>query len=206
MTLHHIFVVAALTLGAGAGIADGLQPADARRLTRAVEGGDDDVSAVGLAEAIMAGRGPRVFDLRAAADYDAFHVPSAVRATADEVAALDLPRSTSIVLYADTGIRAEEAWRRLRVRGYRDVTILRGGAYEWIVRVHEPQLPVDATAAERIDFERRSALSRYFGGQPHVDVPRADMAVGPWTTAAEPSRDAALQTSLLVAAIRRRGC
>jgi rhodanese-related sulfurtransferase len=206
MTLHQAFVVAALTLGGGAAVADGVQPAGTSRLAREIERGDDQVSAVRLAEAIMAGRGPRVFDLRSAADFRAFHIPSATHATLDEMTALDLPRATPIVVYADSGGRAAQAWTLLRRRGYRDVAFLRGGAYEWLVRVHEPQLPIDATAAERTEFERRAALSRYFGGQPHMDVPRADVAAGSWTTAAEPPPHASMNTSLLVAAIRRRGC
>jgi rhodanese-related sulfurtransferase len=205
MTFNRALVVIALTLGGGAAVADGLRPADALRLAREDER-ERYVSAVDLAEAIMAGRGPRVLDLRSAADFDAFHIPSATHATLDEVMALDLARSTPIVLYAASGADAARASRLLRMRGFHDVARLRDGVYEWIVRVHEPQLPVDASAAEQTEFERRATLSRYFGGQPHVDVPRAEIAPGSWTVASEPSRESSMQTSLLVAAIRRRGC
>jgi hypothetical protein len=119
---------------------------------------------------------------------------------------MDLPRSTPIVVYADGGTRAAQAWVLLRLRGYQDVAFLRDGVYEWIARVHEPQLPSDATVAERVEFERRAALSRYFGGQPHLDVPRAEVATGYWITESETARSAARDSSLLVAAIRRRGC
>ena len=75
----------------------------------------------------------------------------------------------------------------LRLRGYRQVAYLRDGLYEWIVRVHEPALAVDATPAEREEFERLAALSRYFGGQPRLDVPRAEMPAGYWTAGADAS-------------------
>ena len=206
MTAHGTLLVAALTLGGGAAVADGLQPVDGVRLAREIAGARDHVSAVALAASIVSGPRPQVFDLRSAADFAAFHVPSAAHVTLEALVTMDLPRSTPIVVYADGGTRAAQAWVLLRLRGYQDVAFLRDGVYEWIARVHEPQLPSDATVAERVEFERRAALSRYFGGQPHLDVPRAEVATGYWITESETARSAARDTSLLVAAIRRRGC
>ena len=101
---------------------------------------------------------------------------------------------------------AAQAWVLLRMRGYRDVAFLRDGVYEWIVRVHEPALAADATPAERADFERRAALSRYFGGQPRLDVPRAEMPDRLLDAGGDIVSRPSMATSLLVAAIRRRGC
>ena len=205
MTLHGVLVVGALTLGAGAAVSDGVQPVDGARLASHMAGDRDSVSAIDLAEAIAAGHGPAVFDLRSAAEFEQFHVPSATHTTLDALAGLELPRTTRLVLYADGGVRVAQARVLLRMRGYRDVVVLRDGVYEWIARVHEPQLASDATLAERQDFERRAALSRYFGGQPHLDVPRGEVASGYWTTEPRGGR-ASMNTALLVAAIRRRGC
>ena len=184
--------MAALVLGAGAAAADALRPVE--------------VSAVTLAERIADGRRPNVVDVRGRADFAAFHIPSASHATWRSLLRLDVPHTASIVVYADGAARAVQAGTLLRVRGYRDVAFVRDGVYQWLTRVQEPQLAVDATPDERTDFEHRAALSRYFGGQPHVDVPRADLARGSWTAGPEPSRAPSLQAALLVAAIRRRGC
>jgi rhodanese-related sulfurtransferase len=184
--------VIGLVLGGGAVVADALRPAE--------------VSAVALAEQIAAGRRPSVVDVRSRADFAVFHIPSASHATIRSLLQLDVPHTAPIVIYADGAARAVHAGTLLRARGYRDVAFVRDGVYEWLTRVHEPQLAVDATPAERADFDHRAALSRYFGGQPHVDVPRAELARGAWTAGPEPSRTPSLQAALLVAAIRRRGC
>ena len=191
MSVHASLVAAALILGGGAAVTDGLL-------------GRTETTAVALAESIVNGEMPRVLDLRPRAEFEAFHVPSATRTTLRDLMALDLPRTARVVLYSGEAAGAARAAMLLRLRGYRDVTVLRQGLYEWIARVHEPALAADATPQERADFERLAALSRYFGGQPRLDVPRAEIPAGYWTVGGE-SRPS-MSTALLVAAIRRRGC
>ena len=191
MTVHASLLAAAVILGGGAAVTDGLL-------------GRTETTAVALAEAIVNGEMPRVFDLRPQAEFDAFHVPSATRTTLRDLMALGLPRTARVVLYAGDASEAARASMLLRLRGYRDVAFLRQGLYEWISRVHQPALAIDATPPERAEFERLSALSRYFGGQPRLDVPRAEIPAGYWTVGGE-SRPS-MSTALLVAAIRRRGC
>ena len=57
---------------------------------------------------------------------------------------------------------------------------------------------------------RRDALAelrrRYFGGQPRLDVPRAALPAGYWTVGGHVGSHPSVETALLVAAIRRRGC
>jgi len=94
----------------------------------------------------------------------------------------------------------------LRSHGHRDVRVLRDGLYEWLARVHEPRLAVDATPAERSEFERAASLSRFFGGVPLAGVPRGDVPQGYWN--GHPRSDALLAAAAgqSAAAIRRRGC
>jgi rhodanese-related sulfurtransferase len=191
VTLHASLFAAAMILGGGAAVTDSLL-------------GRPETTAVALAAAIVNGEMPRVFDLRTPAEFEAFHVPSATRTTLRDLVSLDLPRTTRLVLYAGNAAEAARASMLLRLRGYRDVAFLRQGLYEWISRVHEPALAVDATPTERAEFERLAALSRFFGGQPRLDVPRAEIPAGHWTVGGE-SRPS-MSTALLVAAIRRRGC
>jgi hypothetical protein len=117
-----------------------------------------------------------------------------------------IPREWTVVLYSEGGAHSAQAWVLLRMRGYRNVFFLREGIYEWISRVHEPRLAVDATPKERAEFRRAAELSRFFGGLPLAGVPRSEVPVGYWTGAEDiegPSQQTAQQA---VAKIRRRGC
>ena len=74
---------AAAILGGGAAITGGLL-------------GGAETTAVALAEAIVNGEMPRVFDLRPQGEFEAFHVPSATRTTLRDLMALDLPRTARV--------------------------------------------------------------------------------------------------------------
>jgi rhodanese-related sulfurtransferase len=144
------------------------------------------ISAVEVAERIMAREANlAVFDLRAREAFDDLHVPTARHATLGELTRAALPEPSAVVLYADDEARAGLARIVLRARGYHAV-VLRGGLHEWIARVREPRLAVDATAQERAEFARAVVLSRFFGGLPIAGVPRAEL--------------------LLATTVRRRGC
>jgi rhodanese-related sulfurtransferase len=145
----------------------------------------------------------RVFDLRSAAEFEEMHIPTARHASVETLLRDVLPQETTLVLYSEDGAGAARAGASLRLRGYRHILVLREGLYEWIARVIEPRLAVDATPAERAAFEIAAAQSRFFGGLPRADVSRAEVPVGYWsggpTATASDSRQA-------VAGIRRRGC
>jgi rhodanese-related sulfurtransferase len=193
--VHRAIALAALFLGGAAAVSDrpGSAPADS-------------ISAVSLAERIKTGERLRLFDLRSEAEFREFHIPSAELATVEQVVSMSLPRSTPVVVYAGDGEAAVHAQGLLRARGYHAVSSLNGGLYEWLTRVHEPMLAADATSDERDRFERLAALSRHFGGQPRVDVPRAEIPAGYWTAGTDDASRPSMATALLVAAIRRRGC
>ena len=146
-----------------------------RRAAASESMGPEWTTAVALAERIKAGQPTQVLDLRSAEEFQRFHVPSAVPATLGDLIELPSPRSASIVVYGDDRA-GRTSLGAASDSGYRHVAYLRQGLYEWIARVHEPALPVDATPAERAEFDRLAALSRYFGGQPR------------WTCRAPPPR------------------
>ena len=148
----------------------------------------------------------RVFDLRPRADYERFHVPGAAHATVRSLARDPLPSPVTAVVYAHTLTHAARASARLSERGVPDVSMLRGGLYEWIVRIHEPRLAADATAAERAEFEQALLWSRFFGGRPLENVPRSQIPSGYWTNGRDGDERSLEATLLAVAAIRRRGC
>jgi rhodanese-related sulfurtransferase len=201
--LHRTLAVAAATLGCAAVVA-GRKPAiDPSVLASEIDQETDHISALELAEQIMrADPTLRVFDLRSAADFDDFHIPTSQRATISDLTHETLPLNSKIVLYSAGGAHAAQAWVLLRLRGYRNVYFLREGMYEWNARVLEPQLAVDATASERTAFERAVPLSRFFGGKTHTGVARAELLPGYWTGA--PNEGGPVVA--LAASVRRRGC
>jgi rhodanese-related sulfurtransferase len=185
--------------GAGAGSAN-----EASRLAADVAAERDHISALELAERIRRGDHTlQVFDLRSSSEYEQLHIATARHASIETLVG-ERPRGdATIVLYSEGGAHAAQAWVLLRLRGYRHVFVLREGIYEWVARVLEPRLAVDATAAERVEFERAAELSRFFGGVARADVARSDVPVGYWTGGPGEPADRSRQA---VAQIRRRGC
>jgi rhodanese-related sulfurtransferase len=203
--LHGTLAAAAAVLALGAALVDA-RSADTRVTTASAAPAVDYVSAIDLAERIARADGDvRVIDVRSEAEFAQFHVPTAIRMTPADLAASTLPPDAAAVLYSDDDGRALEAWMLLRLRGHRNAFVLREGLYEWIARVHEPRLATGATEDERAEFERAAALSRFFGGFPRADVPRAEVPVGYWNAPAAGVRTPE-RTASAVAAIRRRGC
>ena len=202
--LHRALAIVAALLAVAAGVVDH-RPLEHQ--AGDVLPGARSISAPELAERIMR-RDPdlRVFDLRPRVSFDQFHIPSADHVTAENLAGLPLAAQASLVLYGDRRATIEEALRVLRARNQSDVRVLREGMYEWVSRVQEPRLAVDATPAERDEFDRAASMSRFFGGVPLAGVPRADVPQGYWTGVARTEELLVAAAVNSVGAIRRRGC
>src|SRR5262245_26064718 len=212
--IHTALAIVAATLGLTAAGADSGAGADVATLASEIGAERDHISAPDLADRIMR-KDPtlQILDLRPQAEYDQLHIPTATVASVDTLGSVTLPRHATIVLYSEGATHAAQGWMLLRLRGYRDVRFLREGIYEWLARVMEPRLAEDATAAERADFERAERQSRFFGGQPRANVPRAEVPAGYWsapspgtgapTVGQSPSAAEAVRAT--VGNIRRRG-
>ena len=211
---HQALALLAAIFGLGAAVVDIRPAAEASALAAEIDQERDHISAPELAERIMRNDPTlHVLDLRPRSEYEELHIPSASHATVGDLARAPLPRAATIVLYSEGGTHAAQAWVLLRMRGYRNVFFLREGIYEWIARVHEPRLAADSSPAERAEFERAAALSRFFGGVPRSGVPRSEVPVGYWTgrsaepdpslTRSDPSPGRAREA---IASVRRRGC
>ena len=214
-TVHRALAIGAAVLGLAAAAAD--RPAvDPAALAAEIVSERDHITAPELAERIMRQDASlHVIDLRPRADYDALHIPTATHAPLETLARQAFPRGTSIVLYSEGSTQSAQGWVLLRLRGQRDVRFLREGMYEWLARVMEPRLATDATDAERQEFARAEAQSRFFGGQPRSNMPRAEVPVGYWSAPSErtgSTSGSAGPTNVADAirasagAIRRRGC
>jgi rhodanese-related sulfurtransferase len=222
IAFHRIFAGAVLVLGLAAFAAGDPARGGGRvnidALAQDVASERDHVSAITLAEWIRDRRPDlRLIDLRDSAAFESLHIPTAQRKDIDAAASIDAPVDAPIVIYSEGGTHAAQLWFMLRARGYRKVYFLREGLYEWVSRVLNPMLPVDATPAEREEYARASEISRYFGGMPKRDVPRTEIPDGYWLYekdhGAEPGArnadhgpHAATNTDAAIENVRRRGC
>ncbi len=202
--LHGALAIVAALLAAAAGAVDRGPIGQHRRNSIQTP---EFISAPELAGRVIRGdRNLRVFDLRSQSAFEQFHVPGARPLSPDALVDEPLTPSISIVLYGDGRATLADALRVLRVRNHTDVRILREGTFEWIGRVHEPRLAVDATPEERAEFERAAEMSRFFGGVPRAGVPREEVPQGYWTGKARTDELLAAAALQAVTAIRRRGC
>ncbi|AHG92461.1 Rhodanese-like protein (plasmid) [Gemmatirosa kalamazoonensis] len=190
ITTRRVLGTSAGVLGALAAIAGRPSPnapttIDVAALAREIDGQTDHVSALELAGWIRDRRpGLRVLDVRSAAEFETYHIPSAEHVPLATLAAMRPRAGETLVLYSEGGAHAGQAWVLLRALGFRDVYFLAGGLLDWMEDVMRPAV------AAGPDAERVAALSRYFGGTPRsgADVP-------------DESSSAAA-----VARLRRRGC
>ena len=200
--IHLALALVAAAMAAAAGAADLASPFDTGTSGRRTA----FIAAPDLAGRIMNGDiRLRLFDLRPAPAYQQFHIPTALNASPADLAGVPLAPGTDVVLYGDSRAVLSDAVRVVRTRG-QQVQVLREGISEWLGRVQEPRLAVDASPEERAQFEQAVTMSRFFGGVPLAGVPRAEVPAGYWTGA--PRTDALLEAAARqsVAMIRRRGC
>jgi rhodanese-related sulfurtransferase/uncharacterized membrane protein YedE/YeeE len=155
------------------------------------------INPIDLASDIMDGKtGLAVVDLRPAADFDVYHIPTAQSLTLDSLGSPEWPQADRVgqmVLYSADGQQDEDARRAARAHGYGGVVLLRGGMTGWVNDVLRPTLARNASPAQAAAFERRAAISRYFGGTPR-------------RTEADSTSGVTLTADGAAALLRRRGC
>jgi rhodanese-related sulfurtransferase len=134
------------------------------------------VSAVELAEWIRDRRpNLRIIDLRSKPEFDLYSIPTAENQpvqVADGLLNGSAPEQV-IVLYGDEASRAADALHRTKKKD--NVYVLTDGLAGWLTDVMSPQLPPNATAQERAEYERKKAVAIYFGGQASAYGDRAPL-------------------------------
>ncbi|MFL5606814.1 MAG: rhodanese-like domain-containing protein [Gemmatimonadaceae bacterium] len=181
---------------------------DVTRLASEIQHEDDHVTAIELAQWIKDRRpGLRVLDVRSDSEFADYHIPTARRLPLESLATLEPTPDETLVLYSEGGAHAAQAWVLLRALGHSHVYFLRGGLLDWMDDVMNATLPSSPDSAST----RAAALSRYFGGTPHVRF-STDSSATPASEAkptsvspAKPARNAPTATEA-VARLRRRGC
>lgn len=142
---------------------------DLDRIAQTVERDDDNVTAVELGDWIR-NRRPnlRIVDLRDSAEFEEYRIPTAERIALTSLTSTRFRNDETVVLYSGGDGRAAQGWVFLRAMGFTRVYFLKGGLYEWLDDVMNPAISPSASETERVEFERVSAISRYFGGAPMV--------------------------------------
>jgi hypothetical protein len=137
----------------------------------------DHVSVEELADWLIEGRADfRIIDVRSAREFAEYHIPSAENIPVGSLFDGGIQRNEKIVLYSEGGIHAAQAWFLLKAQKYNSVYILRDGLAEWKEKILFPSLGENATQEERNAFEKRKAVSAFFGGTPRVGATDAKKA------------------------------
>lgn len=138
-------------------------------LAQSIEREEDHVDALELAEWIKEGRaGLRVLDLRDDVDTGTYMIPGAQLASLGALPSLDVAPDDFLVLYSDGGAHAAQGWVLLRMRGLRNVRVLKDGMAAWEDEILAPVLPPGDDPVTRERVARVRALSLWFGGQPRA--------------------------------------
>ena len=157
-----------------------------------------EITAIDLAQWIKERRPSlRIVDLRAASDFDGYHIPGAERIPLESIAQRRFGATDTIVLYSDGAVRGG-----VSPVGSQSVFSLRGGLDEWLDQVMSPTILESASPAERAEFSRVSALSRYFGGVPQTRA-ASDSSTHARLRSKSPSRR---PDASRLERVRRRGC
>jgi len=163
------FVLGFLALFAGTPYhgADAVLNAKELSLTMATDA--DQVGVTTLADWIIQGRSDfRVVDLRSEAAYAAYHIPPAENIPVARLGESTLQHNEKVILYAERGERAAQAWMLLKAKGYQGAYLLRGGLEAWKDSVLFPRIPANATPSQVVEFARIREVSRFFGGTPQA--------------------------------------
>ena len=169
--LNRRLAVAALALGV---VAVAAQPTRAGRVTVASDElaalaarGADQVAPVALADWIVAGRTDyRLLDLRGGDEFAAYRIPTAEHVPIARLLDSGLARNEKLVLYADDGVKASQAWFLMKANGYKGVYMVTGGLEGWKSQVLFPRLLDETTGEARRENALRRSRAERFGGTP----------------------------------------
>jgi rhodanese-related sulfurtransferase len=161
------FVLGFVALFAGTPYRGAGATVNTSELSLAMATGADQVGVTTLADWIIQGKSNfRVVDLRKETAYAEYHIPPAENIPVAGLAQSSLLHNEKIILYADDGARAAQAWMLLKARGYKGAYILRGGLETWKDSILFPRVPENPTPAQVVEFARTREVSRFFGGTP----------------------------------------
>jgi len=142
---------------------------DTKQLALLVGAKQDHVTVEDLADRIIRGENTyTLLDVRDAKSYQRYHIPTARNVPVAEWEAGLIPRNEPIIIYSDGGIHAAQVWFLMQAQGYPSVYVLLGGLDAWIDEILYPTESAGTVSGHVADFERRTEVSRFFGGSPRT--------------------------------------
>jgi rhodanese-related sulfurtransferase len=140
-----------------------------KELSLLVEKETDHIAVDELADWIIKGKaGYRLIDVRNGKDFEEYHIPTAENIPVGSLFDAGLQRNEKIILYSEGGIHAAQAWFLLKAQRYNNTYILRDGLAEWKSQILFPLIAENASPEEKSAFEKRKAVSAFFGGTPQT--------------------------------------
>ncbi len=126
----------------------------------------DKVKPLELADWIIKSKADyTLVDVRSGDQFSEYNIPTSINIPLPELPESDLLRNQKIILYSDDDIAAAQAWFILKSKNFKGVYILDGGLKNWQNEVLFPKLATNASKEELEQFEKRKAISEFFGGQ-----------------------------------------
>jgi len=151
---------------AGSPYRDAFAKVDTKQLALDAVNESNQVSATQLADWLIEGRNDYLLiDVRENTEFAQYHIPGAVNVPMATLS-LDLARRNErIVFYSNSDLHAAQAWLLLRSLGFQSVSVLVGGLDQWKSCVLFPPVPpADAPPKDQIEFAKRAAIAKFFGG------------------------------------------
>lgn len=162
-------VLGFLAIFAGSPYTGNTATMNVKDLALLVEREADHVSVDELADWIIKGKADyRLIDLRSEKEFNEYHIPTAENIPVGSLTDAGLMRNEKIILYSEGGIHSAQAWFLLKANQYKAVYMVRDGLAEWKDRILFPSLAENASAEEQVVFEKRKAISIFFGGSPQT--------------------------------------
>ena len=112
----------------------------------------------------------QLIDVRNQADYEKFHLPNAINIPLTdlynenwiEVFSQDAKKN---ILYSNGTVDANSAWMLLRLKGYKNVFVMKGGTNFWYETQLQPTRPSDLSDNEEMaKYDFRQATSQFLTG------------------------------------------
>ncbi len=107
-------------------------------------------------------------DLRDEEAYKEYFIPTAVNIPTSKLLESNLMRNLKILLYCENNIKAAQAWFVLKSKDYKSVYILNDGIDAWKDEILFPKISENASANEKLEFDKMVEVSKFFGGSPQV--------------------------------------
>ena len=174
LTTYHKLALAAFALGffaifIGSPYKGNTATINVRELGLMVEKQADHVTVDELADWIIKGKGDyRLIDLRTQKEFESYSVPTSENISVSALLDGGLMRNEKIILYSEGGIHSAQAWFLLKAQQYKAVYMLKDGLAECKDRILFPSIGDNATADEKLEFEKRKSVSAFFGGSPQT--------------------------------------